>query len=144
MMNSRLDSAFPELANAFRRASASKRYNATRIACELAIAESRLDADLLSGPLIALRRGEVPASTHREHMEAMAAELDREYLKLASEEDEIKNRESLRFFSKARAASALAFALTGDAEQLDEALYEAIMAFDDPSVLFERVDDALR
>ncbi|WP_329731177.1 hypothetical protein [Archangium sp.] len=50
----------------------------------------------------------------------------------------------LRLFSKARAASALGFALSEDPGQLHEALYEALAAVDDATEVIRPVAEALQ
>jgi hypothetical protein len=52
--------------------------------------------------------------------------------------------EALQDFSKARAASALAIALSDDPTQLHEALYEAIAAMSDPHELVRVTERALQ
>jgi hypothetical protein len=75
---------------------------------------------------------------------ACAAELDDEYFRLDEEGEPAQKQEALRLFSKARATSALVFALSGDEAQLHEAIYEAIAAMDDPGDLMRLIDGTLR
>ena len=77
-------------------------------------------------------------------MESLAAQLDDEYLRLDEEGGEAKKPEALRLFSKARAASALGFALSDDPDQLHEAIYEAITAVDDAAEVIRPVAETLR
>jgi len=49
----------------------------------------------------------------------------------------------LNWFSKARATSALVFALSDEPAHLHEAIYEAIAAVDDPAELVQAVEDML-
>ena len=60
------------------------------------------------------------------------------------EDDEAKRPEVLRLFSKARAASALGFALSEDPGQRHEALYEALAAVDDATEVIRPVVEALQ
>lgn len=62
----------------------------------------------------------------RQELDGLAAQLDEEYFKL-SEGVDGTTPEALLIFRKARAAAALAFALSSE-EQLHEAVYEAIIA----------------
>jgi len=76
---------------------------------------------------------------------ALSERLDDEYLRLDEEGDEAKKPDVLRLFAKARAVSALAFALSDDPSQFHEAVYEAISALvDDPSKVARAVEAALR
>ncbi|EPX55752.1 hypothetical protein D187_008313 [Cystobacter fuscus DSM 2262] len=77
-------------------------------------------------------------------LESLAARLDDEYLCLEEEGDETTRPEVLRLFSKARAASALGFALSEDPGQLHEAIYEALVAVDDASEVIRPVAEALQ
>lgn len=51
--------------------------------------------------------------------------------------------EALRCFSKARAASAVVFALSDDATQLHDAIYEAITSLNEPAELVQSVGAVL-
>src|SRR5436190_21700411 len=62
---------------------------------------------------------------------------------LDKEGDESKRAEVLRLFSKARAASALGFALSEDPGQLPEAIYEAIAAVEDAAQIVRSVAEVL-
>jgi len=66
----------------------------------------------------------------RPHLEALSKSFDNDYLRLNEMPAHI-TPEALGFFRKARAMSALVFALSPDTELLHEALYEAVSACDD-------------
>jgi hypothetical protein len=137
----RLGSASRDLAESFERASSSKRREAARLACELAAASSGLIEPEAVAALSALRAGSSPDPALRAKVEALAAKLDDEYLRL---NDEGAQEEALRLFSKARAASALVFASAGESSDLHEAIYEAISAMDDADVLQRRMRETLQ
>lgn len=140
----RLDSVSPALAESFRRASSAKRRQAAVIACKLAASSADLSGQEVDLALDALRVGAAGQPELRERFEGLAAHFDDGYLRLEEEEDESNTTESLRLFSKARAASAFAFALTDEPGQLHEAIYEAIAALDDSGELIRAVESELR
>jgi hypothetical protein len=146
MMNPifRLDSISPILAESFRRASPAKCRQAAVVACELATASAGLAGQEVALALDALRRGAAAHPSLQQQLEGVAAQLDDEYLRLNEEGDESKKSEALRIFSKARAASALAFALSDDPAQLHEVLYEAIAAMSDPHELMRATERELQ
>jgi hypothetical protein len=75
----------------------------------------------------------------------LSARFDDEYFRLDGESDATKKPEVLRLFAKARAVGAVALALTEDASQLHEAIYEALSALiDEPSAVSRLVEAALR
>jgi len=75
----------------------------------------------------------------------MSDQYDDEYLSLAEADDKEKQREAERLFSKARAVSGLALALSGDVSQMHEAVYEALSSvFEDATMMEKAVESALR
>jgi hypothetical protein len=76
-------------------------------------------------------------------LDDLAAQLDEQYFKL-SEEAETTTPEALLTFRKARAAAALAFALSPDSGQLHEAVYEAIVAWGNQAEASQMAEAALR
>jgi hypothetical protein len=75
-------------------------------------------------------------------LEVLAAQLDEQYFKL-SEKAEPAESQALATFRKARAAAALAFALSQDSAQLHEAIYEAIAASSDRSEVIRAAANTL-
>jgi len=128
MMNAqwRLDSKAPGVAAAFRNATPEKRRRATLTACETVVPIVDLEGDDVTAALDALRCGEPADPRLQEQLSALAARFDDEYFRLNEEGGEAKHQEALHLFAKARAASALAFALTDNDAQLHEALHEAL------------------
>ncbi|WP_437659214.1 hypothetical protein [Sorangium sp. So ce1182] len=141
--NLRLDSFSPALAERFRKATPQKRRLAAVVACELASAAAHLSGQEVALALEALRHGRAAPLVLQQRLERLATQLDDEYLRLDQEEDESKNPESLRLFSKARAIWAVVFALFHDPEQLHEAIYEAIAAMSDPEELVRAIENEL-
>ncbi|MFO0759770.1 MAG: hypothetical protein U0359_25000 [Byssovorax sp.] len=101
------------------------------IACEAAAAAADLKEKEAATGLQRLRTGEPVEDSLRAELESLAARLDDEYLRL-DELETSERTEVLRLFSKARATSALAYALSEDVSAPQEAIYEAIAAMDDP------------
>jgi hypothetical protein len=139
----RLDSVSPTLAESFRRAPTAKRRKAARLACEMAASSVGLRDNEILLALEALRSEAPRATTLRGQLERLAASFDDEYLRLEEEGEEARKLESLRLFSKARAASAVMFALADEAGQLHEAIYEAISSLDNPAELVQAVEAVL-
>ena len=139
----RLDSIAPAVAERFRRAPASGRRYAALLACEHAAATVGLPMEEVDEALAVLRGTTVPTPSLRERLEELSAELDDEYFRSAEESDSTQDPEALRLFSKARATSALAFALSTEDSALHEAIYEAIAALDDPTHVLRIVEQAL-
>lgn len=141
----RLESKAPRLASAFRQAAHEQQRNATLGACEAVVSIVGLEAnDDVAAALVALRQGQSDDSALRDRLSALAACFDEEYFRLDEDGSEAARAEALRFFAKARGASAVAFAFSDDASQLHESIYEAISALpDDPSRVLRVVEAAL-
>jgi hypothetical protein len=135
----RLDSASPELADAFRRAPPATRRHAALVACERAAHAARLEGRDVAAVLEALRRGAGATPELRRRLEALAASFDEEYFGHAEAPDGSKTAEAMARFFKARAASALAQALASDDGDLHEAIYEASAASEHPDELLQVV-----
>jgi hypothetical protein len=140
----RLDSVSSTLAESFRRASSAQRRQAAVVACELAASSADLEDQEVGLALDAVRSGAARQPGLQKRLESLAAHFDDEYLRLDEEGDESMKSDAVRLFSKARAASALAFALADEPGQLHEAIYEALAALDDPSELVRAVESELR
>jgi hypothetical protein len=140
----RLDSVAPVLAESFRKASPAKCRQAALVACELAVSSVSLADQEVISALEALRRGTPVKATVRKQIKSLATRFDDEYLRLWEGGDESKKLEALQLFSKACAALALVFALSDDPEQMHEAIYEAIMAMDDPAEVMRSAGRALQ
>lgn len=87
---------------------------------------------------LAVLRG--AAASHvllRERLKSLAARFDDEYFQL---DEEGQKQQSRLSFSKARATSALAFAMDVDDTLLHEAIYESLFALDDRAELTRLVE----
>ena len=141
----RLDSISQNLADAFRQAGELQRRRAASAAAQIAASRTGLRGSEVESALEILHRGG-DGSAVRPNLEALSADLDDQYFRLGEAEDEESGEaspEALRLFRKARAAAALAFALSPDTEQLHEAVYEAIIASEDRAETIRSADTAL-
>ncbi len=134
----RLDSKAPSVAKAFRRSTPEKQRRAALVACEMTVPMVGLDGPDVAAGLAALRDGRLRDVMLQERLAALARSLDDEYFRLDDEDEQPKRPEVLRVFSQARAASALAIALSADAGQLHEAVYEALSSVFHDSAAVER------
>lgn len=140
---SRLESFSPLLANELGKAVLTRQRQAALNACTVAMSQVGLEAREVEAAIVFLRDGEGDRVAIRQQVEALAIRLDEQYLKL-DEGNDASKPEALRQFSKARVATALVFALSEDTSQLNEAVYEAVSAMDDPSQVVQAVEKALR
>lgn len=131
----------PVVSERFRRAPSNKRRQAARVACEQAVAAAGVTAPEVSEALWVLRGAAAPDASLRERLKSLAASFDDEYFEL--NEDGGQKQQALMCFSKARATSALVFALADDDAQVHEAIYESIAALDEPAELVRMVEHAL-
>lgn len=139
----RLDSLAPVVAELFRQAASSKRREAVHVACEQAVAAAGLTAPEVSEALAVLRGAGTADLSLRGRLESLAARFDDEYFQLEEDGGAAQKQQALHYFSKARATSALAFALTADDTQLHEAIYESIVALDEPGELVRLIERTL-
>ncbi len=138
---SRLDSVAPAAAKRFRQAPSNKRRQAAKLACEQAVLAAELAAPEVNEALAALRGAVTPDVSLRERLESLAARFDDAYFELDENGDQ--KQQALVCFSKARATSALVYALSDDDNQLHEAIYESISALAAPAELVRMVEGAL-
>ena len=73
----------------------------------------------------------------------LAELLDERYFRLSAKNETITSEATVKF-QKARAAAALALALSPNGEQLQEAIYEAIFASSDPEKATQAAEAMLR
>jgi hypothetical protein len=139
---SRLDTLSPHLANVFRDANDEQRRRATLAACLAALAQTGLQGGDVDAALALLRNGRNDRSNLHHKLENLAAQLDEQYFRL-SEESDATAPEALATFRKARAAAALAFAISPDSAKLHEAIYEAIAASRDQIEALRAAEAAL-
>jgi hypothetical protein len=101
------------------------------------------DGDV-NGGLEALRAARTDNLALRERLRGLSARYDDEYFCLDEEGDAGMKPEALRLFAKARGTADLTFALSDDATELHEAIYEAMCALiDDSSKVARAVEEAL-
>jgi len=138
----RLDWISASLAASFRQASATQRRRATLAVCLLAVSNVGLRGDEIDAAIGILRCERNNSATLRRELESLSDHLDEKYFQLRDEACQL-TPEALLLFRKARAVSALAFALAPESTQLSEAVYEAISASDDRSEAIRLVQTAL-
>jgi hypothetical protein len=138
----RLDSMSTSLATALRQAVASKRCVATSIACSNAVSAVGLRGEEVDAAIAILNEGGIGSGSLRHKLEMLSAEFDDAYFRLKGETREMPPP-ALLLFRKARAAAALAFAVSADPTHQLEAVYEAISASDDEERAILLVNAAL-
>lgn len=139
----RLDSVASGLAERFRQAPSSKRREAVHIACEQAVAAAGLTAPEVSEALAVLGGTATADVSLHKRLESLAAKFDDEYFELDEDGGAVQKQQALHYFSKARASSALAFALATNDTQIHEAIYESISALDEPGELIRLLEQVL-
>jgi len=139
----RLDAISASLAGAYREANDDQRQHAALAACVVAVTQAGLQGAEVDAALAILRHEAGEQPDVRPELDRLAGQLDEEYFKLTEAADAI-TPEALVFFRKARAAAALAFALSPDSRQLHEALYEAIAASSSQPEAMRVAEKALR
>jgi hypothetical protein len=139
----RLDSISESLADSFRKADDEQRRHAALATCLVAVARSGLQGNEIDTAVDLLRHGGEDQLAVRRKLDSLTEQFDEQYFKL-SEDAVGTTQEALLVFRKARAAAALAFALSPDPGQLHEAMYEAIVASDDQAEAVQAADVALR
>ncbi|MES5486492.1 hypothetical protein QMZ05_27355 [Bradyrhizobium sp. INPA03-11B] len=139
----RLDSISAGLADSFRKADDEQRRHAVLASCLFAVARSGLQGNEIDAAVYLLRHGGGDQLAVRRTLDLLIEQLDAQYFELSKDADRTTSR-ALLVFRKARAAAALAFALSPDPGQLHEAIYEAIVASDDQAEAVRAADAALR
>jgi len=140
MMRTRLESMSPTLGEAFRQAKAAKKRKAVLTASAIAASQNGLRGKIIDDALGLLRQGG-GGNKLRPELESLCREYDDAYFRLQQEIG--SEQEMLLQFRKARAAAALAFALSPDAEHVHEALYESIMSADDSEEMVRVLTETL-
>ncbi|MEH2500320.1 hypothetical protein V1294_006799 [Bradyrhizobium sp. AZCC 1678] len=139
----RLDSISASLADSFRKADDEQRRHAALATCLVAVARSGLQGKEIDAAVSLLRHGGGDQLAARRTLDFLTEKLDEQYFELSEGADRTTPG-ALLVFRKARAAAALAFALSPDPGQLHEAIYEAIVASDDQAEAVRAADEALR
>ena len=139
----RLDSVSTIAAERFRRASSYKRRKAVLVACIYVASSVDLATPEVAEALSVLRESSVSHGSLRQRLEETAAGIDEQYFQLDESGDPVKKREALVLFSRARVDTALAFSLSDDDGQIHDAIYETLIALEDPAELVRLVEGAL-
>lgn len=119
-----------ELAEAFRSAPSDLRRAAVVASCKAAVLAAKIDDQKMHGALQILCGTNNASAALKNDIQVIADEFDKKYFRLLEGTHGVFTPDVLMMFHKARAASAVSFALSGTAD-LEESLYEAIMASQD-------------
>jgi hypothetical protein len=140
---SRFETTSPSLVDAYRQASRNQRRRAALGMCLFALEQAGLRCREIDDALALLRRDVSGSSDMRQKLDRLTEELDEQYFRLSDNTENI-TPEAFVMFQKARAAAALAFALSPHGEQLHEAIYEAISASSHPDEATQTAEAMLR
>ena len=140
---SRFESISPSLVEAYRQANHDQRRRAALAMCLFAVEQAGLQSGEVDDALALLRRDVPGSSDMQQKLDRLAAELDERYFVLSGNTETI-TPEAFVMCQKARAAAALAFALSPNGEQLHEAIYEVICASSDPDEAAQAAEAVLR
>lgn len=143
IQQNRLDSISPDLSRLFRAGSAVGRKNALLAACTKAVSDTDLGGRDVDNALEAINSELTNSDALAVKLNALAADFDERYFAL-SEDIEPLPASALALFQKARAAAALAFAVSGDPDERHDALYEAISATNDRIGMIQMAEEALK
>lgn len=126
----RLDSISPKLSELFRLSENVRRRRALLSACLRAVTDAGLRGQDVDRAIDCIRSGASNFGNLRANLLALAQHLDEQYFAL-SDDDRPTSPNALPIFQQARAASALAFAISSTSTDWREAIYEAIAASKD-------------
>jgi hypothetical protein len=138
----RLETLSRPLSEAFQRAGPEECRSAVLLACENAVSQADLRGKAIETAMSIIRDGGSLTAARLE-IEDLRDRFDTEYLRLQDQDDPAAKAGALLQFRRARAAAALAFALSGESERLHEALYEAAFATDDQAGMVRSVQSVL-
>ncbi|HEX5997988.1 MAG TPA: hypothetical protein VFZ16_01120 [Hyphomicrobiaceae bacterium] len=139
----RLETLSRTLSEAFRQAGDTRRRGAVLLACEIAVAEAGLVGKAVDKALETLRQGGSDAAVCLA-IEGLSDCFDDAYFGLLNDEGVgTSTPEALVQFRKARAAAALAFALSPAPDAPAEALYEALSATDNHAEVIKAIVSSL-
>lgn len=141
----RLETVSPQLVETLRSAPTVKQRAVGLIAGNFAIARAGIKQPLLDEALATIaHEGSLP-SRQKADLEALAHQLDGEYLRLLDEsEDGCAGETCLRIFAQARAVAAIVYAGNDDSfKAATESIYEATATTDDPVELLTLVEAEL-
>ncbi len=127
---SRLQSLSVELVNVLSRVSVPRRRAACIAACQLAVAETRVQHSLVHDALRRLHAGHMFTLREKAGLDALAARLDDEYFNLqrAAEAGAGPIESWAQVFAQARAVSAVSLAGSDSPDALCESVYESAVA----------------
>lgn len=133
---SRLESVYPDLADSLGKATLLKQQQVVADACSISILHTGLEGKEIDAALEIIRQGGVVENTLYQRLIELVSKYDDQYFQL----DEAGDCNAIKQFSKARAVSALATALSDIPGHLHEALYEAISSIEEPSEIIRAAE----
>lgn len=141
-MSSRLASQYASLSHEMDGADLTRQKRAVLAAINAALKTVTLDSPVFAAALNRIRDDNGDVEELRENVSSMAASFDDEYLALTAA-DSVDQQLMLKLFSKARLANSILYALSGDSQSYQEAIYEALASFEDPQQLSSVVSASL-
>jgi len=144
-MANRLETISENLSIRLSSANSEQQRKVSFTACKLALQITELDMPIITESLEHLRQKKMLTHEQIKELNKLTAEFDEKYFDIQDNADTAAlQMEALRFFSQARALSALSFAGGEDALVASlESVYEASMAFDDNSNFISIMEEAL-
>lgn len=140
----RLEAVSVDLMTRLRQASPSQRRAAVLAACGYAIESAKVHDSVVLSVLGELSLGRDVLASKIEEIKMLAEQADEQYFDLHDAGDSSGDNAYLFAFSRARALSALLFAVENESlHSSSESIYEAVSAVDDPSAITFRVVSAL-
>ena len=143
----RLETIAPDISRLLDRLSAQQLRRISTSVCKAVVGQVRLHESTVNEALVALKNSDPIPLPLREAAVALAERLDTTYFDLqdAADEGRATQAQVLDAFSQARAASAVATALSGfDANTAKEVIYEAAAATDNLTELENLIDATLQ
>ena len=140
---SRLESFSKIIAAEFENADAQRRKDAAYKACLLAIELADVESDEIAKAVKFLQTGIGDSVSIINKVSLLENKYDDMYLSTIDSTDTETIKNSINWFSKARALSSLSIYLTNTPEHLDEAIYEAISSTKDSERIIKLIKDNL-
>ena len=142
MESYRLDTIAPRLRRRFQEAAIPAQRAVLAAACALAVEESGIEGPLPARALALVREGGVN-ETVADALEELSERFDEQYLDLYALAKDQMTAAAEALFAKARAADALGYALSEDANDHLESLYEAIQSAVDQDAAIKKIEGLL-
>ena len=142
-----LESVAINLAENLKQATPTQQRSAMIAACKLAYQNAQLESLVARNVLEQLAANKPFSKEQIIELEMLVEYLDNKYFSLQknNQGNESSKHESLKFFTQARAISALLFATNlNTLIGANESIYEASMTLDDNSIIFQAAQEAMQ